>query len=166
MKTFYNKIMMKLLRLLPALIFIMLALSYNVRAQEVDPNPVCYGQDINLKCTGFPGCGVVGATYTWLDKNSIVIYNAVYPASGNFTVTRYIMPGGTVPNPEYYGDMESGGLYFLKIKYPVGLMNGTSVTVYLEPEIFVTPSVTPITCHNGADGAISISASGGSPFSG
>ena len=48
MKTFYKKnLLLKLLKL-PALIFFLLALSYNVRAQQAVPNPICYGQPINL----------------------------------------------------------------------------------------------------------------------
>src|SRR5665647_2299923 len=77
MKTLYLKTTMKLLRRLPALIFFLLALSYNVRSQNAQPNPVCYGQPINLFCAGLYGCGATDATYTWTNYDGSWSYTAI-----------------------------------------------------------------------------------------
>ena len=50
-----SNLLLKLLKL-PALIFFLLALSYNVKAQYADPQFVCYGSPINLYCGGLYGC--------------------------------------------------------------------------------------------------------------
>ena len=65
MKTLYLKTTMKLLRLLPVLIFFMLALSYNARSQTVAKTPLCYGEPIQLLCNYTQGCTNQAATFHW-----------------------------------------------------------------------------------------------------
>jgi len=146
MKTLYLKTTMKLLRLLPVLIFFMLALSYNARSQYASPNPVCYGQPINLFCS-LSGCEVPGATYTWTNVSGSWISNDYNP----------VINLGDVGYAE--------DRFFLQVQFapPPGGFSGGTVKVNLLPGVFVTGTVTNILCFGLSTGAINITPSGGNP---
>ena len=156
MKTLYLKTTMKLLRLLPALIFFILALSYNARSQYADPNPVCYGQPIHLFCS-MAGCGIGGATYTWQNLSGSWMISGTM--EGN-TELNLDAPSINVGENGYATD-----LFFLYIQYapPPGGFSGGSVQVNLLPEIFVNATIVPVKCFGAATGSINITATGGRP---
>ena len=92
---------MKTLKL-PALIFFLLALSYNVNAQYASPSRVCYGSPIYLFCGGGPGCGVPGASYSWSDpmgswtsslKDPVIPVSSVGYHTGEFYLSNMYPPG-------------------------------------------------------------------------
>ena len=117
MKTLYLKTTMKVLSLLPALIFFMLALSYNARSQTADPNPVCYGQPINLLSGGLYGCGAFNATYTWTNTSGSWYYTSV---------------GDAYVPPINYGDVGyAADKFYLQIQFkpPPGGFSGGRVLI-------------------------------------
>jgi hypothetical protein len=145
MKTFYNQITLKRLKLLPALIFFLLALSYNVRAQKAVPNPVCYGAPINLQCATLAGCGASGSTYTWSDLSGWTAHTQ------NVTL-----------NPGDFG--YHAGKYYLSVQYlPEGLSSGV-VTVVIRNPIIITGTVVNPRCNGDNNGSITLTVSGGSGF--
>ena len=143
MKTFYNKILFLKVLKLPALLFFLLALSYNVKAQKVEPNPICFGGDIKLFCDDLTGCGLPGSTYTWQDLTGWVsdeLNPVIHPS-----------------DPVGY----HSGKFYLSVQYPGGQSSGTVFVQFLRA-IFVTGVVTPIGCNGMNDGAITLNVSGGS----
>jgi len=145
MKTFYNKILSLKILKLPALIFFLLALSYNVRAQYALPPVVCDGQPIQLFCGGLPGCGVGTSTFTWVDEAGTWYSNDENPV---------IFPG----SPGYHG-----GQFYLSIQYlPEGLSSGVASVVLLTP-FSVSGTITPLACNGASTGAITITPNGGQP---
>ncbi|MDP1623767.1 MAG: SprB repeat-containing protein, partial [Bacteroidales bacterium] len=146
MKTLYLKTTMKLIRLLPVLIFFMLALSYNARSQFASPNPVCYGQPIYLFCS-LSGCEVAGATYTWTNVSGSWISTDQNPIILPFTTG-------------YAEDR-----FFLQVQFapPPGGFSGGTVKVNLLPGVSVTGTATNILCYGLSTGSINITATGGNP---
>jgi hypothetical protein len=152
MKTLYLKTTMKLLRLLPVLIFIMLALSYNARSQGVAQSPLCYGEPIYLLCTFAEGCDNQSATFYWENF------------SGSWTSSErdpIIYPPGSVQNPLGIG--YASDKFYLSIQFapPPGGFYGGRVTVTVLAPIVITGNVTNINCFGGNTGAIDISVAGG-----
>jgi len=133
----------------------MLALSYNARSQFALPNPVCYGQPINLYCGGLFGCAATNATFTWTNLSGSWIFTGVGPAYSDAVIL--------VGDPGYAPDR-----FYLSIQYEplVGSFSAGSVRVNLLPEVFVNGTTTPLLCFGAATGAINITASGGrTPYS-
>jgi hypothetical protein len=152
MKTLYLKTTMKLLRLLPVLIFIMLALSYNARSQGVAVSPLCYGEPIYLLCTFAEGCDNQNATFYWENF------------SGSWTSSErdpIIYPPGSPENPLGIG--YASDKFYLSIQFapPPGGFYGGRVTVTVLAPIVITGNVTNINCFGGETGAIDISVTGG-----
>ncbi|MFZ4414626.1 MAG: SprB repeat-containing protein, partial [Bacteroidales bacterium] len=145
MKTVYKKTLMWKYLKLPALIFFLLALSYNVKAQVATPRYVCYGSPINLFCATLYGCGLSGSTYTWTDAVGNVVG----------TTQDVVIPFGS---PAYHN-----GPFYLAVQYlPSGLSSGTA-NVTLLSQIVITGTTTMPTCNNGSNGQLTVTVSGGRP---
>ncbi|MEI7726139.1 MAG: T9SS type A sorting domain-containing protein [Bacteroidota bacterium] len=143
MTTLYKNLLMKA-SMFMGFLFFLLALSYNVKAQTADPNPVCFGGDINFKCAGLDGCDMPGSTYTWTDlagwssndKNPVI-----HPWESSF----------------YHS-----GKYYLTVQYTGGGLTSGYVYIQFLDAIIISGVVTPIGCNGGSTGAITIDVSGGS----
>ncbi len=171
MKTLYLKTTMKLLRLLPVLIFFMLALSYNARSQFASPNPVCYGQPINLFCS-LSGCDVPGATYSWTNVTGSWVFSGtasiyqtpvLYPPGSALIGSGQAetFPGSGICNGQGYAEDR----FFLQVQFapPPGGFSGGTVKVNLLPGVNVTGVPTHILCFGLSTGSINMTPSGGRP---
>jgi uncharacterized protein (UPF0333 family) len=145
MKTLYLKTTMKLLRLLPVLIFFMLALSYNARSQTVVKTPLCYGEPIQLLCNYTAGCDNQFATFHWENF------------SGSWTSSERD-PVINVGEVGYATDK-----FYLSIQFapPPGGFFGGRVTVTVLAPIIITGITSPVICFGSSTGSIDISVSGG-----
>lgn len=128
-----------------AVILLILAMSNTASSQFANPRYVCYGDPIYLFCGGIPGCGVNGASYIWTTN------------AGTWTSTD--MDPVIPPGPDCLE-----GKYFLSVSYPPGLMTSGTANVTIR-QIFLTATITPMSCSPGNDAAILALVSGGSgPF--
>ena len=171
MKTLYLKTTMKLFWLLPALIFFMLALSYNARSQDVLKTPVCYGDPIQFICNYPAGCDNPASLIHWENFTgswSSSEANPVLYAPG----TPYVFPGGS--GQTYTGGLCNGEGYntdkfYLSIQGfepPPGGFYGGRVTVTVLAPIIVRGTPTPVICYGGGSGTITLTVSGGQlPYS-
>ncbi|MCX6268225.1 MAG: SprB repeat-containing protein, partial [Bacteroidetes bacterium] len=159
MKTLYLKTTMKLLRLLPVLIFFMLALSYSARSQYALTNPVCYGKPIELRCS-LEGCNYPAATYTWQNRSGSWRVTGYAGKPGILNMDSIINPVIEVGETGYATDF-----FYLQVQYappPQGASGGrVFVTVY--PPIVVTGNTTPVSCFGQIppNGTVTINVSGG-----
>ena len=132
------------LLLLPAIQLILL-MSNTAKSQIAIPNPVCYGDPINLFCI-VSGCGMAGATYHW--ENT----------SGSWTSNQ---PDPVIPVGVGYASDN----FYLTVQFnpPPGGFSGGRIAVVVWPEIIISGTISPVTCSPGNDGCIDISVSGGTP---
>ncbi|MCX6278198.1 MAG: SprB repeat-containing protein, partial [Bacteroidetes bacterium] len=146
MKTFYMKTTMKFLKLLPALIFFMLALSYTASSQSVYPVPICYGNTIYLECSFLDGgCAQLDATFNWQNQSGSWMSNEKNPII-------------YVDNPGYATDY-----FYLSMQTAQGGFSAGRVRVVILPKIIITHVITPVTCFGNSDGKIEITVTGGTP---
>ncbi|MCX6306678.1 MAG: T9SS type A sorting domain-containing protein [Bacteroidetes bacterium] len=136
-------------RTIPAIIFSMIVIANTARSQYCSPNPVCYGEPINLYCAS-NGCDVPGATFLWSNL------------SGSWTsgeANPIIFPG----TPGYATDM-----FYLVVEFfpPTGgFYEGTTIVNVL-PQFYISGTTVNNKCFGSDAGAISITASGGGiPYS-
>ena len=94
----------------------LLFLSTTANSQSAIPNPVCYGDPINLICN-FPACGSPGATYAWTNTSGSWTSNEPNPV---------ILPN----TPGYASDK-----FYLQLMYspPPGSFASGRVTVTVLP---------------------------------
>ena len=145
MKTIYAKnLFIKLLKC-NVFTFLLVTLSFNVKAQYSSPQVICFGEPIHLYCGGLFGCDVAGSTYTWANETGSWMSNDINPV---------ILPG----SPGY-----STGHFYLSVQYlPDGLSSGVASAILLNP-FFVSGITTPISCNGGNNGSIEIFPDGGQP---
>ena len=133
--------------LLIAFLFIITVLK-TANAQVVLPNPVCYGDPVNLFCT-LQGCNNPDATFAWTNL------------SGSWTSSDrapVILPG----SPGYASDQIHLIVFFAP---PAGSFSEGSVNVILLPQLFTTETITNVLCFGSQTGAIDVAVSGGlEPF--
>ena len=150
MKTVYKKTLMWKYLKLPALIFFLLALSYNASAQALVPNKICYGAPINMTCTNPLNCSVSGGTYTW----SI-------PGGSWFQVQTNICNTVTLN----FGDPGYGALaYLFSAQLPGGILISTVSYPDYKDAIVLTQTITDPKCNGDNNGYITITANGGSGY--
>ncbi|MCX6267404.1 MAG: T9SS type A sorting domain-containing protein [Bacteroidetes bacterium] len=138
MKTIFRTLIsMQWIRVLSVILFV-LVLSNNAKSQYASPNPVCYGEPINLFCN-LPGCGVPDATYTWTNRSGSWIYRAIGSA--------YVEPVLTLASPTGY----ASDFFYLQVQYspPPQSGSGGRVWVTVWPEIIVTGVALPVSCSPG-----------------
>ncbi|WP_422007816.1 PKD domain-containing protein [Roseivirga pacifica] len=129
----------------------------------------------SLTVTDYNGCSVTvnGITITQpaaaLSKQSESLTNPTCfgGADGSITIT---MQGGTGSYDIDWSNGDTGatatgltaGIHSVTVTDDNGCIYTESFTLNNPAKIAVTPSITPVTCNGGADGAISVSASNGS----
>ncbi len=129
-----------------ATIAILLAFPHTAKPQIAIPNPVCYGQPINLFCN-LPGCENPGATIIWENSN------------GSWTSS----DRDPVINP---GDVGyASDEFYLSVSYspPPGGFSGGVTSVVINPQIILTLTPANATSCFADDGIINLMVSGGTP---
>ena len=176
MKPLYLKTTMKLLRLLPVLIFFMLALSYSASAQGVVKTPLCYGEPIRLVCNFTQGCNNPDATFHWenfsgswtTDVRDPILWPAGTPyPSVPYDPMDYTTWPGSGQTYNAFGLCNGEGYatdkFYLSIQFapPPGGFYGGRVTVTVLAPINITANLTPVLCFGASTGAIDITVTGG-----
>jgi len=145
MKKIYTKGIFNWLVRWNAIILCVLTFSGAVKGQYSYPQILCYGDPINLFCGGLPGCGLSGSIYTWSNESG---------TWGSSDMNPIILPGSSG---------YQAGRFYVSVQFlPDGISAGT-VSVILLPPLYISGTVTPVSCFGGNDGAVTLTPDGGMP---